>query len=225
MSDGPDFDAGTAGASARREGERRRANRELRIREKHPLTGGMRVALGKAPAHERAWETGAAGEEAVAESLTRRCPGVLALHDRRMPGRQANIDHLAIAPSGVHVIDAKRYKGKIEVLKPLFGKPKLMIAGRNKTRLVEGLTRQVDAVRTTLAEIAPGTPVHGCFCFINPEGLLAASDLPMLRTLSIDDYALLYPRKLAKRLNRPGPLDEAEATRVTQELAARFPAA
>jgi hypothetical protein len=225
MSDGYDFDPGTPGASARQEGERWRANREKRMRERHPRTGDLRLALGKAPAHERAWETGAEGEEALAASLARRCPGAVVMHDRRMPGSRANIDHLAVAPSGVHVIDAKRYKGKIEVRKPLFGKPKLMIAGRNQAKLVESLTRQVDAVRAALAEIAPGTPVHGCFCFINPAGLLAASDLPLLRTLSIDDYALFYPRKLAKRLNRPGPLDEAEATRIAHALATRFPAA
>lgn len=199
MSDGYDFEPGTPGASARREGERRKSS--------------------------RSWETGAEGEEALAASLARRCPGAVVMHDRRMPGSRANIDHLAVAPSGVHVIDAKRYKGKIEVRKPLFGKPKLMIAGRNQAKLVESLTRQVDAVRAALAEIAPDTPVHGCFCFINPAGLLAASDLPLLRTLSIDDYALFYPRKLAKRLNRPGPLDEAEATRIAHELDTRFPAA
>jgi hypothetical protein len=220
-----DFDPGTPGASARREGERRRANRERKIRERHPRLGGLRLVLQDAPAHERAWENGAVGEEQVAESLARRCTDVVVLHDRCAPGRRSNIDHLAIAPSGVYVIDAKRYKGKIEVRRPLFGQPKLMIAGRNKAGLVEGLARQVEAVRATVAVIAAGTPVHGCFCFINPPGLLAASDLPLLRTLCIDDFALFSPRKLAKRLNRPGPLDKAEATRIAQELAAHFPAA
>jgi hypothetical protein len=32
----------------------------------------------------------------------------------------------------VYVIDAKRYHGKIEVLKLLFGEPKLKIAGRDR---------------------------------------------------------------------------------------------
>jgi nuclease-like protein len=44
-------------------------------------------------------------------------------------------DHLAVGPSGVFVIDAKRYKGKIEVRNPFFGDPSLFIAGRNKTKL------------------------------------------------------------------------------------------
>lgn len=34
------------------------------------------------------------------------------LRDRRIPGSRANIDHLAVTPTGVHVIDAKRYNGR-----------------------------------------------------------------------------------------------------------------
>jgi hypothetical protein len=185
----------------------------------------LRFALQEAPAHERAWETGAVGEEQVAASLARRCPEALVLHDRCLPGSRANIDHLAIAPSGVYVIDAKRYKGKIEVRRPLFGDPKLMIAGRNKAKLVEGLGRQVDAVRAVLNDIAPGVPVHGCFCFVAPAGFLADSNMPFFRTLSINGYRLFYPRKLVKRLNKPGPLGADEARRIASDLAARLPAA
>ncbi len=47
----------------------------------------------------------------------------------------------------------------------------------------------------------------------------------MVQPTARNGYALLYPRKLAKRLNRPGPLDEAETTRIAQALATRFPAA
>ncbi len=54
------------------------------------------------------------------------------LHDRRIPGSRANIDHIAIATSGVWVIDAKRYKGKVQVSRPLFGQPKLTIAGATR---------------------------------------------------------------------------------------------
>ena len=76
-----------------------------------------------------------------------------------MPRSRANIDHIAIAPSGVFVIDAKRYTGKIEVRKPLIGDPKLVIRGRDKTKLVEGLKRQVEAVRSGLAVIEQDVPV------------------------------------------------------------------
>jgi hypothetical protein len=39
----------------------------------------------------------------------------VALHDRRMPCSQANIDHIVLVPSGVWVIDSKRVRGRIRV--------------------------------------------------------------------------------------------------------------
>jgi hypothetical protein len=48
---------------------------------------------------------------------------VAVLHDRRIPGSRANIDHIAIAATGVWVIDSKRYKRKLQIATPPFGKP------------------------------------------------------------------------------------------------------
>ena len=118
-----EIDLGTAGASARREYERRRGKREAATRERHPHIGNLLLRLQSPPAGEVAWNTGAGGEEALGAHLAKRCPDVIVLHDRRIPRSRANIDHLAVAPSGVYVIDAKRYKGKIEVRKPFFGEP------------------------------------------------------------------------------------------------------
>ena len=147
---------GTAGARARREHQRRRANRETRVREKYPRIGGMLLALGKDPRHETAWARGAHGEEHVAKVLAN-ClnDDVIVLHDRRIPGRRSNIDHIAVAPSGVWVIDAKRYKGKVAIHNPWLGTPKLTIAGRDKTRLVDALANQVATVEAVMAELAP----------------------------------------------------------------------
>lgn len=74
-------------------------------------------------ADEKHWATGAQGEAILAEFLAKRCPAVPLLHDRRVPHSLANIDHIAVGASGVYVIDTKRYRGKIEVLNPLFGTP------------------------------------------------------------------------------------------------------
>jgi hypothetical protein len=220
-----DFDLGDAGGGARREAGRRRAKREAKTREEHPHIGGLLLKLQDAPQGETAWESGAIGEEAVASHLARTCPGVVVLHDRRMPQSRANIDHLAIAPSGVLVIDAKRYKGKIEVRKPFVGDAKLVIAGRDKTKLVEGLKRQVDAVRAGLAIIEQDVPVDGCFCFINPDGQAGGSGVPLFRTLSIDGFPLFVPRKLSKRLKQAGPLSGAQIAVLTEALAELFPKA
>jgi hypothetical protein len=59
-------------------------------------------------------------------------------------------------------VDTKRYKGKIKVAKPLLGSARLEIAGRDRTKLVDGLAKQVEAVAGLVAEIAPGTASTAC---------------------------------------------------------------
>lgn len=98
---GPELEEGTAGASARLEYERRRDHREQRIRTKHPRLGGLILALSDEPQSTRAWERGAIGEEQLAARLKDLPAPARVLHDRRIPGTRANIDHIVIAPSGV----------------------------------------------------------------------------------------------------------------------------
>jgi hypothetical protein len=215
--DGPSHNEGTAGASARREHDRRKQRREEAVRRRHPHIGGLFLAFGDKP--ERRWAHGAGGEELVAEALDKRlATDVAVLHDRGMPRSRANIDHLAVAPSGVWVVDTKRYKGKIKVAKPLFGTAKLEIDGRDRTKLVDGLAKQVDAVAAAVAELAPGTPVHGAFCFVEGE-------LPLLGTPEIRGFPLVHRRLLAKRLNATGPLTAGAIAALATALADRFPPA
>lgn len=217
--DEPELDTGNAGASARREHDRRRANRHQRVHDKHPRTAKLRLSLADDPQHEAAWARGAGGEERVAAVLAKHLTSaVVVLHDRRVPRSRANIDHIAIAPSGVWVIDTKRYQGKVAVSKPLFGTAKLTIAGRDKSTLIDGLAKQVALVEALLAEGAAGVAVRGALCVVD-------ADLPLLGELSFRGYPLLYPRPLARRLNRPGPLAAEQIRRVAAVLATRFPVA
>jgi hypothetical protein len=218
-SEQPEFDSGTAGVSARREYERRRANREQRVRVKHPHIGELMLALADAPTHETAWARGARGEERVAELLAKHLnPSVLVLHDRSIPRTRGNIDHIAVARSGVWVIDAKRYKGKVAVTRPLVGQARLTIAGRDKSRLLDGLAYQVDLVELVIAEVAPGVPVQGALCFVE-------ADLPILGTLAFHGYPLLYAKPLAKRINAVGSVASDQIRHVAAALAQRFPPA
>ena len=215
----PEFEAGKAGASARREHQRRLANREARTRLKHRRIGGILLALQDAPANEQAWARGAEGEERVARRLTKLCGGrVILLHDRGIAGSRTNIDHIAVAPSGVWVIDTKRYKGKVSVVKPLLGPEKLVIAGRDKSSLADGLGRQVAAVEAATAGLGFHVPVRGAFCFVDAE-------LPMLWRRTFRDYRLLHPRGLARRMNARGELAAGQVQVVAAQLASRFPAA
>jgi len=51
------------------------------------------------------------------------------------------------------------------------------------------------------------------------------ADKPLLRKLSLDGYPLLYPRELAKLLNRPGELGADEIRELAEALAAALPPA
>ena len=129
--------------------ERRKRNREQRTQEAHPRIGGLLLALRSAPQHESAFHQGAVAERAVADSMAMRTDSdrVITLHNRRMPSGRGDIDHLAIAPTGVWVIDTKDWKGKVAISSPWFGKPRLLIRGRDCTKLIDGLERQTAAVR------------------------------------------------------------------------------
>lgn len=219
---------GRAGASARAKAHRIRARREA-IYSGRGRLGRMLAYAFPSPQQERLrreehnWRTGADGERRLAADLARRCPGVRFLHDRRAPMSRTNIDHIAVAASGVYVIDCKRYKGRIEVANPLFGEQKLTIARRERTDLIGGLEKQVAHVMAVIAD--PTVPVHGCLCFVAPEGPLTDVGLPTFRTLEVKGYALYYARRLARQLNRSGPLGAAQAQELAVQLAERLPSA
>jgi hypothetical protein len=225
-----DADFGGAGSSASRKADRLREARERRSSERSALGRAWASAFPSAEDRRRLdeeghWRTGAEGEQSLAALLAKRCPHVPMLHDRAVPHGKANIDHIAVAPTGVYVIDCKRYKGKIEVTTPLFGKQKLKINGRDRTKLIDGLAKQVEHVKAALADAEPDVPVQGCLCFVAPEGFLADVGLPVIRTLKINGYPLYYAKRLAKRLNHPGPITGAHADALQVALGERLPPA
>ena len=62
------------------------------------------------------WEKGADGESTTAAALVSLGPEWTCWHDLQWPGRRfANIDHLAIGPAGIFVIDSKNWSGTITV--------------------------------------------------------------------------------------------------------------
>jgi Nuclease-related domain len=63
-----------------------------------------------------AWRRGAVGERRTARLLgPLERHGWAILHDLAVPRSQANIDHLAIGPGGVFVIDSKHYRGRLQL--------------------------------------------------------------------------------------------------------------
>jgi hypothetical protein len=184
--------------------------------EKHPR--GLLQAFGDDPKHDR--ESARPGaDERIAQLLERYLDDdVVVLHQRRIPRSPANIDHIAIARSGIWVIDSERYRGKIAISKPLFGQTKLTIAGRDKTKLVENLVKQVAAAEAVMPDIAPGVPVWGALCFVDAA-------VPVFGKLTFNGYPLLHPKPLAKRINADGPLTLERVRAVATEMDRRFPSA
>lgn len=214
---------GAAGASARREFERRKTRREERIRATHPKLGGLILAVSDEPQTTRAWATGADGEERLGvrlDGLTG--PSARVLHDRRIPGTRANIDHIMVCPSGVLVIDAKQYKGRphLRVEGGIIRErsEKLMVGSRDCTKLVDGVLKQVGHIRDVLGDEAL-VPVCGYLCFVN-AGWPVIGGAFTTRAVSV-----LWPKKLASIISEPGILSEAEIAAAHRRLAAVFPVA
>src|SRR3954470_19447161 len=162
---------GVAGGAARREYDRRVAVRAERLAQRGRIVRLSAAVVGE-PQSTRAWAVGAVGEVRVASRLQSAADrGVLALHDRRVPGRRANIDHIAIGPAGVYVIDAKRYENaqiRVRRVGGLFTRRRdeLLVRGRVRNNLVDGMDQQVAAVRAALEVEGRGdVPVLAVLCF------------------------------------------------------------
>ena len=219
-------DPGRAGASALREYQRRHDAREQHARAK---LGGLGVFLAKVidqPASTRVWQQGAAGELRVAQRLEKHLDGtrVRLLHDRRVPGSaRANIDHIAVGPGGVTVIDAKTHSGKVtrDWHGGLFAERRtiLRIDGRDQTKLITGIEKQIGYVRSALAALDLGhkLDVAGALCFPNVEGL------PWFRQIEIRGIVVDGPKPVSHLAARPGPLHSETVERIWTHLARTLP--
>lgn len=237
----PPIDAGVAGASTTAEYEKRSRRETSRnqavldkdaawreqFRKAHPIRGRVITALTPKPVVKpesqstRAWKVGAEGELGVARTLAA-CAGVIALHDRRVPGTKGNIDHLAIEPGGVYIVDAKRYEGKLEprdvgsLLRP---EERLFVNNRDRTNLVRGMGWQVEAVRAGLDQLGHAdVPLRPVLCFVG-------SDWPLLfaKPLVLHGVTVLWSRALQELASSGGRLDAAGRERVARQLATAFP--
>ena len=216
-----EVDLGVPGASARREFERRRLRREQRIRTAHPKVGGFIHALTDDPQSTRAWEVGAVGEERLGRRLNELATESLrVLHDRRIPGTRGNIDHLAVTPTGVYVIDAKKYSGRPHLkkegglLRPRV--ERLLVGTRDCSRLVDGVIRQLTVVR---AHVPDRVPVHGVLCFVEADWPLVGGSFT---TRAVE---ALWPKKLYSRLTSAGSIEVETIAAIHHTLATTLPPA
>lgn len=213
------IDPGIPGASARgRYQWLRRRDEQQRRRIFGRFAPVVSLLVGPKRSTE-AWARGAEGEEQIGIFLSRSvgAEGVV-LHDRRIPGRRANLDHVAIVPSGVWVIDAKHYRGRLErrsVGGWFTARQTLYVGRRDQSRLVASAARQrADVAR----RLPPDLRVRAALCFTGAERNLFA------RPFVLDGVVVTWPKALAKELVAPGPLDAEARHELATRLARAFPA-
>ncbi len=146
------------------------------------------------------------------------CSDILVLHDRRLPGSRANIDHLVITASRVWVIDTKRYIGKRperHVEGGFFGiggREGLKVGGRKRDSLVDGVVRQVAHVERA---VCPRVSVQGVLCFVDADWPLFGGDF------SVGGVGVLWPKLLRKEIVR-GVTPGANALEIGRAIEAIF---
>ncbi len=212
-------ESGRAGASAQEEFERRHQKRDAVLDQRFGRLAGLVKFLVDDPQSTRAWAQGSEGERRLAEALTRRVGDrAVVLHDRKIPRSSANIDSLAIASTGVWVIDAKKYTGRLQRRDKGGWRTTdyhVYINGRDRTALVGGLHKQSAVVRTALGDL--DVPVHSVLCFIDAEWDF------FLRPFQIDGVWVTYGKHLAEMIAAAGPLPDDEVLHVATVLAAALP--
>jgi hypothetical protein len=165
------------------------------------------------PRSTTAWRRGAEGEEKVARRLEKLLSGkdVELIHDRLMPAAQAaNIDHVAVGPGGVTVIDSKNLSGKVRVQSTT--RTTLRVGGSNRTKLVHGVQRQAEAVRELLHAASIQVEVRAALCLASTDGL------PLFSRLEVDGVLIGGPARIAKLAARPGTLSEDQRRLIQETL-------
>jgi Nuclease-related domain len=157
---------------------------------------------------------GAADEEAFGAHLAELAgERLVVLHDRRMPASRGTIDHLAVTPRGVFVIDVKHDSGRLE--RRNFGNAirpdvRLYVGGCDHTMLLHGVEDQAEVVRDVLSPAwFVDSPVRGVLCFTGADWGRFASPF------RLGDVLVTHPKFLYRLLSK-----EAEvATSAIQDAA------
>lgn len=210
-------DLGRPGASARAEFERRRRRDAQRRRHTFgrllaPLVAAL---VGERPSTAR-WGLGGAAEEYVGRLLSDAVgTGGVVLHDRAVPSSRTNLDHVAVVPSGIWVIDTKRYRGVVRRARPPgrpFARRTLVVNGHDRSHLAAAARRQGALVQ---AVAGPDACVRPVLCF-------AGSD--RRPPFVVRGVLVTCPAALARSLTAPGTLDAVTRAALVRRLARAFPA-
>jgi hypothetical protein len=218
---------GTAGKSAREKYSELHIAEEENVRQRFgrfKRLGEVAVFLHDDSQKTANWKVGSVGEEVVGVRLDLLAQEVsfVVLHDRRRPPTKANIDHMVVTSGGVYIVDSKNYEGQIEVRQPgwFSGEPaQLFINGRNRTKIVDGVKKQVAQVESVLLNSETQMPVFGVLTFVvGPLHLFIVQE-------KISGVFLSTQRGIEKILRQPGPHSVEDIQATARLLALKFPEA
>lgn len=133
-------------------------------------------------------------------------------------GRSARHGLVAVAPSGVYVVDAEDHAGSRVTVRRTSGllRPatdRLLLHGRDRTRLLDELGRRQRTVRRLLGE---DVPVGGVLCLVDAQ-------LPIFGTLTVHGLPVRNLRDTSTLLQRSGPLDADRRRALGRRLAELLP--
>jgi len=134
------------------------------------------------------------------------------LHDRRLPERVWTIDHIAVAPSGVWLIDVEDVHGRVEQRdEPFRADFRVVVGGKDRSRLVDSMPRRAEAITAALGS-SGAPPVIPVICFVH-------ADWPLLsKPFKQHGVWVTWPRKLIALMSAPAVLDEPTIEGIAAEL-------
>lgn len=231
---------GGAGASARAQYDaRRQAGRGLRLALEVSVAAAVGLAVGivlgwiaglvaavaagvlvavqlrRSQRSTSAWRKGAKGERKTARMLSKlERRGWHVLHDRSIPGSKANLDHLAIGPGGVWVVDSKYWNSPHSRVNVHRGK------------LYYGRRRQDRAVDTAAweAERAAAALTSATRRDVSVETVLAIHGArPWFSARFRAAHAMAAPRLVAFLARRPTVLSAGEISSIAAAAETALP--
>ena len=138
---------------------------------------------------------------------------VLFLFHRRPPGQGTDLPIIAVAASGVHLIEPRSYPGK--KVRACRDGSEFVIDGMRHRQLAEQMREHSQALQAAVAiGPLPDTPIHASYCFID-------SNLPLGR-LEVGGFRVNSVRGTLKSLRGRGPLNERQIEALHRDLSLRL---
>lgn len=184
---------------------------------------GVLVAVGLArrPSEASRWFQGAEAEKRTGKTLTRLIEsGWEVLHDLKVPGSKANLDHVVIHPSGLFLIyiDTKAWHAKNAKIR--FDRGRLMYGPWNKTQ-------QVETVRWEAEQLAKHVGLTVVPVIVCDQGnVVGMPGSPNM--FKVDDTYVIGSDSLYEALRRMDQLtgpDPVKVSSVARTIGRRFEAA